>query len=164
MGNFMWKSRPVRAPHCAFFDAPHAMRRHFSAGAAPAPRRGYKIRPPVFYTARCLIRTLPCAASAIVRQSADGPPSPARPLPRSRPAKARQRRRRARLRRLYILFRYAGSRPKAPALGPARGLPGAQGPYPRQCFRDPDTRLPRRLPGRLPMPCQPCTVHHESGA
>lgn len=87
MGNFLWKSRPVRAPHCAFFDAPHAMRRHFSAGAAPAPRSGYKIRPPVFYTARRLIRTLPCAASAIVRQSADGPPSPARPRPAVAPPK-----------------------------------------------------------------------------
>lgn len=160
MGNFLWKSRPVRAPRCAFFDAPHAARRHFSAGAAPAPRCGYKTPLPVFYTACRLIRTLPCAAAAIVRQSVDGPPCPARPCPRSRPAKPRQLQRRARLRRLYILFRCAGSRPDVPAIG----LPGAQGPYRRQRFSAPDTRLPRCLPERLPMPRRPRTGHHDSGA
>lgn len=165
-GIFCGNSGPCARRAVRFLDNLPAARRHFSASAAPAPRCGYKIRLRVFYTASRLIRTLHCAAAVIVRQSADGPPSPTRPCPRSCPAKSRQRRRRARMRRLYILFRYAGSppNPRLLTLDPARGLPGAQVPHLRQCFRNPGTRLPRPLPGRLPMPCRPRSGQNERGA
>ena len=165
-GIFCGNSGPCARRAVRFLDSLPAVCRHFSASAAPAPRCGYKIRPPVFYTASRLIRTLPCAVAAIVRQSAGGPPSPTRPCPRSCPAKSRQRLRRARTRRLYILFSYAGSppNPPPPTLDPARGLPGAQGRHLRQCFRDPDTQLPRPLPGRLPMPRRPRSGQTESSA
>ena len=119
-GIFCGNSRPRARRAVRFLDNLPAVRRHFSASAAPAPRCGYKIRLRVFYTASRLIRTLSYDVAVIVRQSADCPPSPTRPCPRSCPAKARQRLRRARMRRLYILFSYAGSPPNPrPSTRPA---------------------------------------------
>ena len=80
-GIFCGNSRPCARRAVRFLDSLPAVLRHFSASAAPAPRCGYKIRPPVFYTASRLIRTLPCAVAAIVRQSAGGPPSLNAPYP-----------------------------------------------------------------------------------